>query len=34
MLEYVMKNGVFCLKNSIWPTNDHKKCFQGQIQGH
>jgi len=32
LLEYAMKNEAFRLKNSIWPTNDLEKCFQGQIQ--
>jgi len=32
LLEYAIKNGAFRLKNSIWPTNDLIKCFQGQIQ--
>jgi len=29
LLKYVMKNGAFHLKNSIWPTNNFEKCFQG-----
>jgi len=34
LLEHAMKNGAFHLKNLISPTNDLKKCFRGQIQGH
>jgi len=32
MLKYATKSEAFRLKNSIWSTNDLKKCFQ--IQGH